>query len=224
MRAACTLVIALAVLGTAHADDPVEAPTSPQPPDAATMTRIRDLHEAKDWIGLRAELLRAYGITPHPSLLFALGQAELNLENFEAAIDYYDRFIATNPPAEQVDLAQQGKGAARIGIANRKPRRHRYWTGQDTALVALGGVAIGTGVGLFAYGRHLGNDHSGSLADYDARTDRARSLQWSGAAAATAGLATIGFTLIRWRLRPEDGEVTATASATGASVTVSGRW
>jgi hypothetical protein len=86
--------------------------------------RLRAMYEKRDFPGVKRELLAAYRATPHPSLLFALAQVELSLENYQAAIDLYDRFIATGPPADQIGLArQQGRGTAparsrsRAGIA-----------------------------------------------------------------------------------------------------------
>jgi hypothetical protein len=53
--------------------------------------------------------------------LFALGQVELNLGHFAKAIDYYERFIASEPGAEQTALAQQAIGAARAKLAEKPP-------------------------------------------------------------------------------------------------------
>jgi len=177
---------------------------------------------------VRRELLAAYEKSKHPSLLFALGQVEFALENYQAAIDYYDKFIATAPGDEQVALAQQAIGAARTEMRKPKPvpveppkPRVREWYSSDTALVAIAGGAVAIGTGLVFWGRHIGNDHSDSLAAYDARAERATTYQWSGVGLAAAGAILAGVTIVRWRLRPND-EVTMTASASGAAVMV--RW
>ena len=198
------------------------------PPSDEVMIKIRELYAAGDFEGVRRELLAAYEASQHPALLFALGQAEFNLENWRAAIDYYEKFIATNPPEEQIALAQQGIGAARIEM--QRPReqppvveqpkpvpRRREWQRTDTTWMIASGGAVVVGASAFAYGRHLGNDHSGTLADYDERTDRARLLQWSGGTLIVAGLVAAGVTLVRWRLRPHD-EVVVTATGTSAAV------
>ena len=205
---------------TARAD---EAPT---PPDDAVMIRIRELYEQGDYVGVRRELLAAYEQYKHPSLLFALGQVELNLENYQAAIDYYEKFIATAPGDEQIALAQQAIGAARMRISQPKPEirptpqpkpRVREWYRSDSIVVAAGGGAVVLGAAFVLYGRKLGNDHSGSLAADDDRTDRARAYQYTGVGVAAAGVVAVGVALVRWRLRPHD-EIVVSASPTGAAV------
>jgi len=215
---------------------PTEPPTSepdpqspdrrpPPPHDTPDISGIRQLYEARDFLGVRRALLAAYEKTHEPGLLFALGQVEIQLEHYQAAIDYYEKFVATKPPQDQIDLAQQAIAAARLQITKQKPPRHRYWTGGDTALIVIGVAAIGAGAGGFLYGHHKGDVHDGTLTDYDRRLDRARLLQIGSVGLAATGAATIGLALIRWRLRPEDGyEVSATAEAGGGSVMVSGRW
>ncbi len=233
-------IIAVGLMATAaHAEEPEpdpvpietpapaadETPKAPDTLDEATVARLRALYDKRDYQGVKRELLAAYQATPHPSLLFALGQVELALEHYQAAIDYYDRFIATKPPQEQIDLAQQALGAARIQLAKQKPRRHRAWHRADTVLVAGGGVALVTATALLVGGHHLATNHNGSLTDYDARIDRAELLQWSAAGLGAVGVITAGLAVLRWRLRPEDGyEVRATASASTASLQVVGRW
>ena len=210
--------------------------------DEALMARIRELYEQKDYVGVRRELLAAYERSQEPALLFALGQVEFHLGNYEAAIDYYDRFIATGPGEEQVALAQQAIGAARIRLAQPRqppapppstapppppPPRRREWYASDTVLVVAGGAAVGLGAGAVWYGRRLGNDRSGLLGEYDDRLARARTYQYTGIGMAAAGALAIGVTLLRWRLRPDDGEpiiATAAVSNDGAAVLVGARW
>ena len=221
-RARLVIAITAMLSGTAHAD-------TPTPPTDDVMIRIRELYAKGDLLGVRRELLAAYEATQHAALLFALGQIEFNLRNWQSAIDYYEQFIATNPPDEQVSLAQQGIGAARIEMQRErdkppappppKPRR-RVWLVADTVLVAVGGGAAVLGAGAILYGRHLGDDHGGSLAAYDARADRARAYQWTGTGLVAAGLVTAGVAVLRWRLRPDDGEIAVSASGTGATVSV----
>jgi tetratricopeptide (TPR) repeat protein len=222
MKFACACVV-IAIAMNAYADD------TPTPPDDAVMIKIRELYAKGDLLGVRRELAAAYEATHHPALLFALGQVEFNLRNWQAAIDYYEQFIATNPPQEQVSLATQGIGAARIEAQRERDKpppapppepRRRAWHRSDTVTVAIGGAAVVLGASAFAYGRRLGNDHSGKLADYDDRTDRARIFQWSGGGLVAAGLVVAGVTIVRWRLRPDDGEVAVTANGTGAAVSI----
>ncbi len=103
------VVIAL-VLGT------LCAPALADKSSDRRMAKIRELYKAGDFEGVRAELIAQYDHKPDPALLFALGQVELNLGNYESAISYYEKFIATNPSDDQVALAQQGIGAARFRL------------------------------------------------------------------------------------------------------------
>ncbi len=224
-----TLVVAIAI-----GSSPLVADT----PAEQTLVRIRGLYAEGDYQGVRRELLAAYGRDPHPALLFALGQVELNLGNYAAAIDYYERFITTGPSDEQVALAQQAIGAARMRLANPdavtpvatpepvvEPRRtRRRWTTEDTGLVALGAAAVVVGAGLYTYGYRVGSDGSGTLAEYDARLDQARATQWTGVGIASAGALLAGVTVLRWRLRSDGAVITAAATPSGASLLVSRRW
>jgi tetratricopeptide (TPR) repeat protein len=217
---------AVAVIASAMICARAAADDAPTPPDDEVMIKIRELYAQGDLLGVRRELLAAYEATKHPSLLFAIGQIEFNLKNWQAAIEWYEKFIATSPLEEQVALAQQGIGAARIEMQRERDRpppppppqpRRREWHRSDTITVAIGGGAAVLGTAAFLYGRRLGNDHGGTLSEYDDRTERARLLQWSGGVVFVAGLVTAGITLVRWRLRPHD-EIEITATGTGAQV------
>jgi tetratricopeptide (TPR) repeat protein len=208
------------------ADPPAEAPVESAPPelDPATVARLRELYDKKDYVAARQELLAAHAKTKHPQLLFALGQVELNLQHYPDAIAYYEQFLATNPPQEQIDLAQQAIGAARIQLANQKPRRHRHWHLTDTLIVVGGGLALGGGAGLFAYGRHKSLDDNGTLTDYERRVDRARTMQVTGIAVGAVGVLAITTALVRWRLRPEDGYEVTVSTRHGTTASVGWRW
>ena len=82
------------------------------------MAKARDLHAKGDFDGARAEILAAYQLDPRPELLFALGQLEFNLHHYQAAIDYYERFTATKPNAEQAAIAEQAIGAAKAELSH----------------------------------------------------------------------------------------------------------
>ncbi|HEX5059950.1 MAG TPA: hypothetical protein VFV99_11355, partial [Kofleriaceae bacterium] len=77
-----------------------------------------------------------------------------------------------------------------------EPRR---WHAEDSGLVALGGAAMLVGAGLLFYSHRLGDDHGGTLADYDERVRQSRTTMWTGAGVATAGALVIGVTVLRWR-------------------------
>ena len=225
------IVMALAlVLVTAHvarADDAEGRPRKPIDDYEKAVAR-GDFEEAK------RILLDMYTLDPVPQLLFNLGQVELNLKHYEAAIRYYEKFLETNPPEDQAALAQQAIGAARIKLAQPEKQQPpppppalphyppRQWYLEDTGLVALGGLAAAVGGGLIIYSHKLGTDTSGSLSDFDDRLQLARTTKWTGIGVASAGALVIGVTVLRWRLRPDGGVITAQVSPSG--VTVAGRW
>lgn len=228
---AAALVIAGLAAATAVRADPVDD----------HVARGRELYDRGDFAHARDELLAAYQLEPRPELLFALGQVELNLGRFAQAIDYYQRFIATNPAADQIALAQQAIGAARARLAEQPaapppppprpaapprppPPPQPRWDNADTGLVALGGAIMALGGGLAFYGHHRAGDHSGTLSQYNDRLSSATLDVWGGAGCLVAGAAVLGGGLVRWRLHLVDVEVQPLAAPHAAGVTWVQRW
>jgi tetratricopeptide (TPR) repeat protein len=226
------------LVATAHAQSPGADGPPPLPGE------LRRAYEEGDYETVRKELLKQYAVAPRTELLFALGQVELALGNYEAAIRYYEQFIARGPSDEQIALAQQAIGAARMRLASPEPEptpepqpppapppaperpQHppRQWRMEDTGLLALGGAAVVVGGGLLYYSHRLGNDTSGNLSAYDARLEQARITRWTGAGVAAAGALVIGVTVLRWRLRPDGGALSASITPGTATFAFTGRW
>lgn len=59
------------------------------------------------------EYAAAFDAAPLPAFLFNIGQCHVELEQYEAAISHFERFIAADPPAEQQDLAREQLAFAR---------------------------------------------------------------------------------------------------------------
>jgi tetratricopeptide (TPR) repeat protein len=223
------LVPLLATLGlaaaTARADETVDD----------HVAHAREAHDRGDFARARDELLAAYQLEPRPALLFALGQVELNLGHYKEAIAYYERFKATDPPAEQVALAEQGIGAARLELDRPRPPPprpppppppppHREWDVADAALAATGGAALFAS-GLFFYrSARLADDRSGSLATYDHRIADAHLSRDVAIGCAAAGALSIGAALVRWRFHLVQTTVAVDASPTGAAMLLEHRW
>jgi hypothetical protein len=93
---------------------------------------------------------------------------------------------------------------------------------QDTIIVAVGGAVVLAGGGTLGYSQKLADDYSGTLAEYDARFSRANKARWIGAGLIAGGAIIAGVAVLRWRLRPDGGEIIATVAPTGVGVTA--RW
>jgi tetratricopeptide (TPR) repeat protein len=195
------------------------------------LAKVRQFYDKGDFTRARDELLAAYQLEPRPDLLFALGQVELNIGHYDKAIDYYERFIATDPSPDQVALAQQAIGAARARRAEKaaiapppRPPPHREWDTGNTVIAALGGTSLLVGVGLFVYGHRLAGDRSGRLSDYNDRLSQAELTQWIGVGCAAAGALAVGAALVRWRLRLVDSDVRPIAAPRAAGLSWVRRW
>ncbi len=201
------------------------------------LAKVRVLYDQGDFPRAREELLAAYQVEPRPELLFALGQVELQLGHFQAAIERYEQFIATGPAPDQVALAQQAIGAARARLTEKpptppppppppppRPVAQRVWDDTNTTITALGGVTLASGVGLVIYGSVLANDDSGTLSRYDRRIDRAHLLQWVGAGCIAAGALAIGAAVLRWRIHQVEVAVQPTVGPGAAGISWVGRW
>jgi tetratricopeptide (TPR) repeat protein len=219
----------LAVSTVAHAD--------PKRVDAV-MAHVRELFERNELAEARKLLLDTYATSPRPDLLFALGQVEVNLGHYAAAIQYYERFLATGPSSADAALAQQAIGAAREA-ADREahkpappppvvlpppppPRRVHRWDRADTVIAAIGGAVVVAGAGVGIYGYEVGTDRSGTLTEYDDRVDRSLRLQKVGVALCAGGALVAVAALVRWRVKTV--EVVAEPRPDGAGVVAVTRW
>jgi tetratricopeptide (TPR) repeat protein len=207
-RATVVLASWLAIAARAHADAPVEptdqAASSPAQPHVAAATAA---FQRADYRVARDELLAAYELEPRPELLFALGQAEYNLGEYQQALAYYERFTASGPPPEQAALAQQAIGAARARLLAKPvpaPNGHvvigHRWSTLDSTLAISGGGAIVGGTGLILAGVVLSHDDSGTLHSFDRRLHDASILRTAGVAVAATGALAIGAALLHWRI------------------------
>lgn len=202
---------------------------------ADSLERVRTLFARGEFSAARDELQRAYAVDPRPELLFALGQVELNLGNPQAAIGYYEQFLATAPAADQAALAQQAIGAARMKLANPVPAppplpppppppRPRAWDTAGRGLVALGGaLAIGGGA-LIVVGHHRAGDDSGRWSDYDDRRATAATTRWVGIGLASAGAVAVGVALVRYRLSGDRTTLIARPAREGLALHLDHRW
>lgn len=223
MRALSFVVAAsCACVSIAHAQN---APAPDGPPDI--YRRIRELLADEKYAEARDLLEQAYELAPQPKVLFALGQVEFNLNNFQAAIDYYQRFLDSNPDPREAALAQQAIGAARARLVAPPPRviekeapvpaYERDWDGWNTSLVALGGAAAISGAIVWVHGYRTGHDQSPTTqSEYRARLDRAKRWQWTGAGISAAGVLIATSALVRFAVHRVEVVPVTPSSSPGA--------
>jgi tetratricopeptide (TPR) repeat protein len=224
-------IAALLIAARASAAPGAEPGADPGAGTAAQhLARVRALYDKGDFVHARDELLAAYRLEARPELLFALGQVELNLGRFQIAIEYYERFLASRPDADQAALAQQAIGAARARLTEKPPvirpqvPPHRAWETEDEGLAALGATLLLAGTGLLTYDHALTGERSGTLSAYDDRLSRASVAQWVGAGCLAAGAIALGSAMVRWRLHLVDGELQPIAAPSTAGLSWVQRW
>lgn len=226
-----SLLLLCLVTAPALADD------EPDGPRVKCVDLMRKAYEAGDYETAKINAEKCYQLEPNPKLLFALGQIEFNLHHYKEALAYYEKFVATNPPADQMALVQQAIGAARAELdrppppppppppqpAKPLPPPHRQWDTIDTALAVTGGVLLAGSGYLFFETGHLADDRSGSLSAYSRRIDRAYLARNVGFGTAAGGAIALGAALIRWRFHLVES-VTVEASPTGATASLVRSW
>lgn len=99
----------------------VAAPTATSAPVAAApaengetfeslVEQARTKFKDKDYVGAVALFERAYAVQPEPAILFNIGRIYEEANNIDAAIAYYEKFIAD----ESVEMAQRDKALQRL--------------------------------------------------------------------------------------------------------------
>jgi tetratricopeptide (TPR) repeat protein len=219
-------VVAIAA-GPALADDQTTEQSGEHPDGLDSIGRIRRLMQDRQYAEARDLLLQVYKLGPKPELLFTLGQVEFNLEHFQAAIDYYQKFLDSNPGPDETALAQQAIGAARARLVAPPPKviereaprpaYDRDWDAWSTSLVAVGGATAIAGTIVWLRGYRLGHEEANSTARlYGERLDRAKKWQWIGAGIATAGAVIAGAAFVRFAVHRVEVAPIAPGASPGA--------
>ncbi len=153
-------------------------------------------YSEKDWERAIREFRAGYDIDPRPDFLFAWAQAERLSGDCAAAIELYEKFIATHPSPEQADAAQQMSDRCRETVTQTRPapepkkarepdegevvpRKLRaapapsaggertWWKdGWGAGLAGAGVVGVGLGVGLYV-AASSSDDAADRAATYD---------------------------------------------------------
>lgn len=245
MRALIVATI-LALPATGQADDPVAEAK-------AHVERASTLHKEGQQREALAELKTAYALDPQAPLLFAMGQMHVQLGECTQAINYYQRFLATKPAAQQASITNEAIEACRtnppvvdpvpeppadspplepphaapaIGVAARVEPSPWYADTLGLALVG-GGVASGIAGIVLWRGAIAERDAADRAATYDAYTagiERAQTKQTVGLVLGIAGVALAGAGGVHVWLRQREQAVTVVPTTGGAALSWSGRW
>ena len=97
--------------GTATATVP-EAPTGETETFETLVGQATEKFKDKDYAGAVALFERAYAVQPEPAILFNIGRIYEQAQNAEAAIGYYEKFIAD----ESVELKDREKAVQRLQV------------------------------------------------------------------------------------------------------------
>jgi hypothetical protein len=203
----------------------------PMRPDAqALYDRGLGRYGAHDYPGAIADFQAGYAIEPRREFLFAEGQARRLAGDCKGAIALYQRFLATGPPAVQVNATQIALGRCAQLLADRpevvvvQPPRPAapppppppiWWRDRwGLALAGGGAAALAIGAGFLAGAFAARDDAEGAavLETYDARWSRAESRRAIavGALLVGAGLGAAGITrFVVVRRRAKETERTA---------------
>lgn len=180
-----TLLVAIIVLVPAlvRADGEGGLPTN----DKAKAKFLSGLeaYKANDFDTAIKDFAAGYAAEPWPGFLFAWAQAERQREHCPEAIALYERFLATDPPAEPAQLAKDAMAAC--GTAPKPPppkpivRRervpgfhHKLALGLTSSGVLLGGASLA----CYLLGRRDErlSMRSPTLPDAESRYERAQDL------------------------------------------------
>ena len=93
------VAIAVAIPVLAHADPKADAKQH--------IKRAASLHSAGKFNDALKELTLAYALDPDPELLFAIGQVHMKLGNCTDAVTFYQRYLASNPPASDAAVVNE---------------------------------------------------------------------------------------------------------------------
>jgi hypothetical protein len=193
-------------------------------------------YQDKDYAGAIRAFDAGYALEPRREFLFANAQAKRLAGDCRGAVPLYQQFLASDPPALQVNAAHIGLGRCAQQLAERPerppvviapppplpppPPRPRPWYRDPwgAALVGTGAVALGVGAGFMAasFSARADAHATGNQADYDRHWADA-SARWD---VAVAGLVTGGVLVAAgagryaWvrRRSHERGEVTLTVA------------
>lgn len=211
-------------------------------PEAAPEADPAELIRARDYAGAAAAFARRYEETGDPALLYGQAQALRRAGDCRAAIEVFERFAATEPPAADVEAATSAIEACReildepaVPIDEPQPQPLEpaptptpkeaapapwYADRAGGILVGVGAAIAVTGAGLFggSYAR-LARAPS-SEAGYEDRRRDVRALWGSGLGLLATGGALIVAGAIRWGVVARKRTRSRVAIVPGSALTI----
>lgn len=225
MSPAIAIVLAaLAPAASASSRAPEVPAPAAAPSEADPAVRAGELFRSGEFEQAAAAFAEAYARTGDPALLFGRAQALRRAGSCSAAIEVFEQFIATSPPAADVQAARDVIAACRAILGEERtepepelaepeptpapapppprPRWHR-----DVA----GGVLLGSGLAVAATGAALYGTAFGRAGDppagpmqseqaYEARQRSIRTLAATGGGLLIGGTALLVGSVVRYAI------------------------
>lgn len=213
--------------------------------------KAMEAHKAGNFEEARAQLEAAYAFDPKPELLFALGQVNVKLDRCKDAIDYYERFLATNPSAQATSDTKQAIATCQTKLAAAAPppapvpgpvasdspylppsaenKRSPWYEDKIGDVLVVSGIAAGAAGLAFYLSARSDLDEAESAVDlktYEDRVDSAHAKRTFSVVLVGSGAILIGAGIARYVLRDGGGGkergVAVVPTSGGGLVTFSG--
>jgi tetratricopeptide (TPR) repeat protein len=238
------IVLALVALPLAAFAGPKEKAQAKKHIDKAT-----DAHQAGKYDVALTELQAAYALDAQPDLLYAIGQVHVKLDQCEDAIASYEKFLATNPPAEPTAAANEAIESCKAQIAAQAPPpeptpppepapppppppppppegRPFYTDMIGTSLVGVGIASTVVGVVLYSSAVSTLDDAEAAptYSEHDSLVDDAKGKRNIAAIFGVAGAVAIGVGVWHYTKYKREQSVALTPTPSGGMVTWGGRF
>lgn len=207
------------------------------------MEKAQEAHQAGNYEGALGELQAAYAADPQPDLLYAIGQVYVKLGKCEDAIASYDKFLATNPPADAAGLANEAITACKAQLAPPPPppeptpppapapppepeSRPFYADKIGTALVGGGVVSSVVGIVLYASARSTLSDAE-EAPTYSVQQDLVDDAHFKrnlGLVFGAVGVAAIGVGVWHYMKSSSEPSVAVTPTSSGGTISWMGQF
>jgi tetratricopeptide (TPR) repeat protein len=200
-------------------------------------------HQAGKYDVALTELEAAYALDPQPDLLYAIGQVHVKLGKCDDAVASYEKFLATNPPADAASSAHEAIDACKAQqpppppppeptpppkpVAAPPPEHKAFYT-DVLGDVLVGGGIVGVVAGAVMYaGARSALDDADAAQTYDKHqelVDDARMKRNISIAAGAVGIAAIGVGVWHYTRYHSEQSVTVAPTTSGGMVTWMGRF